>query len=127
MSCCYQNFEEFIKFWSFLQVIKICFEFARESSFQICKNIVLFKTGVKSPNSDNSRGKFARANWSFQSIFNTVSCLSRNRGKLYLRFQKAGVKLQSSKNRGKITISLRNRGKNAKAPKTNQSIFVLAC
>ena len=54
-SCCCQNFEEFIKFWSFLQDIKIWFEFVRKSSFQTCKNVVIFKTRVKSPNSDNSR------------------------------------------------------------------------
>ena len=96
--------------------IKIWFEIVRESSFQTCKMSFYSKTGVKSPNSYNSRGKSARANWSFQSNFSTISCLSRNRGKLYFHFQKTGVNSQSSKNRGKITISLRNRGKNAKAP-----------
>ena len=114
MSCCCQIFEEFIEFWSFLQVIKIWFEIVRESSFQTCKMSFYSKTGVKSPNSNNSRGKSARANWSFQSNFNIVNCLPRNRGKLYLHFQKTGVNSQSSKNRGKITISLQNRDTNAK-------------
>ena len=78
--------------------------------------VLPFKTRVKSPNLHNSRGKSARANWSFHSNFNTVSSFSRNRGKLFLRFQKAVVNSPSSKSRGKITISLQNRDKNAKAP-----------
>ena len=112
VSCCCQNFEEFIKYWPFLQLNlleKVC--------FRSVKKLFYLKQGyVKSPNSDNCRGKSARANWSFQSNFSTISCLSRNRGKLYFHFQKTGVNSQSSKNRGKITISLWNRGKNAKAP-----------
>jgi hypothetical protein len=34
-------------------------------------------------------------------------------GKLVLRFEITGVNSQSQKNRGKITISMQNRGKNA--------------
>ena len=78
--------------------------------------VLPFKTRVKSPKLHNSRGKSARANWSFHGNFNTVSSFSHNRGKLFLHFQKAGVNSQSSKNRGKIIISLQNRGNNAKAP-----------
>ena len=115
-SCCCKNFEEFIKFLLFLQVIKIWFEIVRESSFQTCKMSFYSKTGVKSPNSYNSRVKSARANWSFPSNSNTITCLSRNRGILCLRFQKAGVNSQSWKNMCKSIISLRNRGKNVKTP-----------
>jgi len=91
--------------------------------------VVLFKIRVKSPNSTNNKGKTARVNWSFHSNFNTVNWLSRNRGKPFLHFQKAGVNSQSLKNRGKIIISLRNRGKNAKAPKPkpNEGYSISLC
>ena len=57
--CCCQNFKKSIKFWSCLKVIKIWFQFAWENSFWTSKIVLLFKIGVKSQNSDNSRGKLA--------------------------------------------------------------------
>ena len=48
--CCCQNFKKSIKFWSCLKVIKIWFQFARESSFKTNQNVILFKTGVNHQN-----------------------------------------------------------------------------
>lgn len=43
----------------------------------------------------------------------------KSEGKWHLQFEKEGAKSQSSKNEGKITIRLRNRGRNTKVPKKN--------
>jgi len=51
-------------------------------------------------------GKSARVNRCFHINFNTVNCLSRNRGKLFLPFQKAEVNLHSSKGNAKSTIRI---------------------
>jgi len=63
---------------------------------KLCNYVVNFfkKTGVKSQCIQISRGNFAWANLSLLSPFDTITCCSRNRGKLKLRFKK---------NRGKIT------------------------
>jgi len=68
-----------------------------------------FKIGVKTQYSEGQT-------YHLSTFFNTVTCCSRSRGKLNLHFGKAGVKTQSEKNGGKITIGVQNRGKNAIAP-----------
>ena len=78
-----------------------------------CCPLLLFKIRVQSPSSHNSMGKSARISRCFHINFNIVNCLSRNRGKLFLPFQKAEVNLHSSKGNAKSTI--RNRARMWKA------------
>jgi hypothetical protein len=84
-----------------------------QSMKKICNSAAHFftKTGVKLQRTQISKGKIARVMLSFHNKVNTVNCSSQNRGRGYLRFEITGVKSQSWKNRGKITIRVHSRGK----------------
>jgi hypothetical protein len=85
---------------------------------KICNGAAHFftKTGVKLQRTQISKGKIARVMLSFHNKVNTVNCSSQNRGRGYLRFEITGVKSQSWKNRGKITIRVHSRGKITNLP-----------
>ena len=61
---------------------------------KLCDDAAIFfqKKGVKSQCIQISKVNFAWANLSLLSPFDTITCCSRNRDKLKLRFQKTGIK-----------------------------------
>ncbi|MFS9531805.1 hypothetical protein Q6247_27055, partial [Klebsiella pneumoniae] len=52
----------------------------------------------------------------FMDELTPLGALDRVRGKPILQYEKVGLKSQSCKNNSKITIKLKSRGMNAKAP-----------
>jgi hypothetical protein len=89
-----------------------------QSMKKICNSAAHFftKTGVKLQRTQISKGKIARVMLSFRNKVNNVNCSSENRGRGYLSFEITGVKSQSWKNRGKITIRVHSRGKITNLP-----------
>jgi hypothetical protein len=106
---------------SFIYVDKILFmieemyqQFVCRFQFVRAEILYLYTCGqtrVKSQCTNNSSGIFVRVNLSSFSTFNTNTCYSRSRSKMEFRFQK-GVKTQTEKSNGKITIKVQNRCKN---------------
>jgi hypothetical protein len=67
----------------------------------------------------------ASVNLSFHPKVNNIKWSLRNRGKLFCQIQNQWLKSQNLKNKDKITLSLQNKGMNAKGPIFNASDILL--